>query len=255
MKTLNEIKVQYSNVAIESQKSNTTMALCRRDGNLLNRAPKVIAYLLVCCSLLSGGMSYQGPSSLFSRPRSQSSAWSSSLAYSSTADPPLDHNGAASRSFAQRMRETVLQQQQQQPKGTVPRSHIKQVTTLPEFRAVVCDCNQIVAVQWTAPWCRACQTVAPAFARLGAKYQNVRYVAVPSDKADGNLHVGFGIASVPYGHIYHPTAGLVEELRLKPQSFAAFERILHSYVLGSCALPTEPDAASGIYAAPYERSS
>ena len=51
-----------------------------------------------------------------------------------------------------------------------------------------------------------------------------------------------GVPSVPYGHIYHPTAGLVEEVKVSKPYFKAFKESLESYVRGSCDLPSDtPD--------------
>jgi thiol-disulfide isomerase/thioredoxin len=236
---------------------------------------------------------------------SSSSSSSSSLAYTSLTDPPLDHwalspvgdfnstptttstthSGTATASnnlgFVDRLRQTVLQQQVRQTK----QGHVQQVTTLAEFDQAVrgggggggtsTNKDQLVAVQWYAPWCRACKRTVPAFAALRSKLQSrrrtavdaavvdtvkgddsVRYVAVSAQTAQGKLHAGFGIVTVPYSHIYHPTAGLVEELKLhSPTMFAAFELILQSYVQGYCPLSDSIWAETGVYAAPYVRVS
>jgi thiol-disulfide isomerase/thioredoxin len=215
--------------------------------------------------------------------------YSSSLAYTTLTDPPLDSwtlppnstptttrgsgtTTASNLGFADRLRQTVLQQQERQTK----QGHVTQVATLAEFDQAVrgggigsstTNNDQIVAVQWYAPWCRACKRSVPAFAALRSKLSSrrtdvartndpVRYVAVSAQNAQGKLHAGFGIVTVPYSHIYHPTAGLVEELKLHtPAMFAAFELILQSYVQGYCPLSDTIWAETGVYAAPYVRVS
>jgi thiol-disulfide isomerase/thioredoxin len=185
-----------------------------------------------------------------------------SLSYSSLVDPPLDSSTAeTSRSFVERMRATVLQQQHKQQSSSVSStSRIPEITTLQEFHSVIQQNSQqrkVTFVQWYAPWCRACKKLQPVLDRLHRDEADaVSCVAVPSHKAADNLHVGFGIQTVPYGHIYHPTAGLVEELKLHPRTYhSTFARILQSYVDGYCTLADDVDATTGTYAAPYERVS
>lgn len=59
---------------------------------------------------------------------------------------------------------------------------------------------------------------------------------VPLTKENAYLHEGLGIPSLPYGHIYHPEAGLVEELKMKKKDgeFDNFARTLSTYIRGEC---------------------
>jgi len=43
-----------------------------------------------------------------------------------------------------------------------------------------------------------------------------------------------GVTSLPFGHIYHPTGGLVEETKMSKKHFANFARVLKSYANGLC---------------------
>jgi hypothetical protein len=58
------------------------------------------------------------------------------------------------------------------------------------------------------------------------------------------LFAASGVPSVPFAHIYHPDAGLVEELKISKPYFRDFKDSLNSYVIGSCDLPTEEDTIS-----------
>lgn len=40
--------------------------------------------------------------------------------------------------------------------------------------------------------------------------------------------------SLPFGHIYHPTGGLVEELKIAKKNFPKFARVLKYYLDGKC---------------------
>ena len=53
------------------------------------------------------------------------------------------------------------------------------------------------------------------------------------------LHEGLGVPSMPYGHIYYPRLGLVEERKLNRHVFADFERVLEDYDQGYCDVPGE----------------
>jgi thiol:disulfide interchange protein len=142
--------------------------------------------------------------------------------------------------------------------------HVMQVSTLQEFKKVVVDdaTDQVTAVRFYAPWCRSCHAIQGAFYRLGrvpdgestSKLPNVKFVQVAVGPENAALHQGLGVPSLPYAHIYHQSAGLVEELRMNKKLFGDFEQILQSYNDGACALPETVDPVSGVYEAPYERS-
>mmetsp|Transcript_6322 Transcript_6322/g.14275 ORF Transcript_6322/g.14275 Transcript_6322/m.14275 type:complete len:101 (-) Transcript_6322:252-554(-) len=55
------------------------------------------------------------------------------------------------------------------------------------------------------------------------------------------IHKGLGIKTVPFAHIYHPTAGLVEERRMSRRHISNFGKVLQSYVKGDCSI-VEGDA-------------
>lgn len=117
------------------------------------------------------------------------------------------------------------------PKTSVP----TEVVTIQEYKAVVADEKEkMVCVRFYAPWCKACKAVQQPFRKLCRNNPTVKFVEVPLTKENAFLHEGLGIPSLPYGHIYHPKAGLVEEQKIKKKEFAAFEQILRSYVKGGC---------------------
>ena len=45
-----------------------------------------------------------------------------------------------------------------------------------------------------------------------------------------------GVPSLPFGHIYHPTGGLVEEAKISKKFFPNFSRAVNNYVEGACDL-------------------
>ena len=60
---------------------------------------------------------------------------------------------------------------------------------------------------------------------------------------NANLHQGLDVPSLPYGHIYHPQAGLVEELKISRKYFRNLVRLVRWYDQGECKLD-EFDAVS-----------
>jgi thiol-disulfide isomerase/thioredoxin len=116
---------------------------------------------------------------------------------------------------------------------------------LEEYKKVVGDeKTKIVAVRFFAPWCKACKAVAPLFHRLTSEYPNVMFVDVPVTEQNANLHQGLGVPCLPFGHIYHPTSGLVEELKLSRKVFSTYAKVLKTYVEGECLVEDVLDRSS-----------
>lgn len=110
-----------------------------------------------------------------------------------------------------------------------------EVLTIQEYKAVVADeKEQMVCVRFYAPWCKACKAVQQPFRKLCRENPSVKFVEVPLTKENAFLHEGLGIPSLPYGHIYHPEAGLVEEHKIKKKEFPAFAQVLGTYVREGC---------------------
>ena len=72
---------------------------------------------------------------------------------------------------------------------------------------------------------------------MAVKHPDAIFVDVPVTNENASLHQGLGVPSLPFGHIYHPTAGLVEELRFTRKLVPDFHKTLESYITGSCELP------------------
>lgn len=174
---------------------------------------------------------------------------STSRQYATTVEhPPPDTSD-----FAKRMRSIALPPPpKKKPKTVGGRpSNVIEVTTLEDYKEVVADeTNKIVAVRFYAPWCRACKAAAPSFYRVARELEDkVKFVDVPVTKESTKIHQGLQVPSIPFSHVYHPDAGLVEELRMSRTRFPVFEQALKSYVSGSCEVadfnysdPTNQDA-------------
>ena len=78
--------------------------------------------------------------------------------------------------------------------------------------------------------------MAPYFYKLAQTYKDIQFVEVPVTDKNANLHQGLSVPSLPYGHIYHPHGGLVEELKINRKHFSKFAKIVHSYAQTTCDL-------------------
>lgn len=112
--------------------------------------------------------------------------------------------------------------------------NLKIVKTLDDYKKIIGKTDKLVVVRFYAPWCKACKAIAPAFYRLATKYPNVLFVDVPVTPENANLHQGLGVSSLPFGHLYDPTGGLVEEMKMSKRFFPAFARALKMYADGIC---------------------
>jgi hypothetical protein len=96
---------------------------------------------------------------------------------------------------------------------------------------------------------QACKAVTPFFHRMAASHPDVVFVEVPVTPQTAAIHQGLGVPSLPFGHLYHPASGLVEEMKLTRKHISAFECRLDCYLQGSCDLSsqdvwTTPDSDS-----------
>lgn len=207
-------------------------------------------------------------------PSSPSSPASRSFPFSRRQQPQSAHAGtyaptpsslstsAASSgvaSFERRMRDLVLgnrEKQQQQhhldppPSGATHAgaqhhhmpSNVKVVDSLADYKQIVGEeQNKMVCVRFYAPWCKACQAVAPMYYKLAMAHPDTIFVDVPVTSSNSNLHQGLGVPSLPYGHIYHPQCGLVEEMKLTRKYVQAFGKRLDCYIQGYCELPDDAE--------------
>ena len=120
---------------------------------------------------------------------------------------------------------------------------VQMVDTLEDYKRVVVDeTERMVVVRFFAPWCKSCKAAQPLFRKMVAEHSpGVKFVEVPLTKETAYIHEGLGVPSVPFGHIYHPEGGLVEEKKISKKVFKEFREAVDSYVRGSCDLPIEEE--------------
>jgi len=124
--------------------------------------------------------------------------------------------------------------------------NLRIVETLEEYKKVIKGNNdKIVVVRFYAPWCKACKAIAPAYYRLAGVYKNTLFLDIPVSPDNSNLHQGLGVPSLPFGHIYHPSGGLVEETKISKKYFPNFARVLKTYIEGICDVEEHEDSSVG----------
>jgi len=172
---------------------------------------------------------------------------SSSALTSSTVSADAGEHSSSS-SFASSTLQSVLTKAKEASKSIIcaPHpAHVRRIETIQEYKEHVVDVtDRIVVVRFFATWCRSCKAIEKLFYRTSFRYCNsssggVSFVEVPVTKANAFLAEGLGVPSFPYGHIYHPQAGLVEEMRISKPHYKNFEAILACHVQGWCDVPQE----------------
>jgi len=130
---------------------------------------------------------------------------------------------------------------------------VQTIHTLEEFLELIRvdekhEDRPIIVIQWHAKWCKACQAILPLYYKLARKYQEheeqtrVKFVQIAVTDKNLNLHQEFvGLPSLPYAHIYHPSYGLVEELKVSKPRFRKFEQAIQRHTSGFCESPCGDD--------------
>ena len=128
---------------------------------------------------------------------------------------------------------------------------VHEAVSLAAYKKLVADEDErIVVVRFYAKWCRACKAVEPSFYRMARSMPDVKFVEVPVLEENANLHQGLGVPALPFAHIYSPTAGLVEELRMTKKEFKTFQQVVNTYRNGECT-ELEMDRESGLFLSPF----
>jgi thiol-disulfide isomerase/thioredoxin len=130
--------------------------------------------------------------------------------------------------------------------GQSKTKRVPDITTLEDYkREVAQEHDKLVVVRFYAPWCRACKAIANSFSQLPHLYPHVKFVQVPLNKDTTIIHTGMGVPSLPYGHIYHPDVGLVEERKISRNHFRTFrDEVLQTYVDGYCPVQYSDDGST-----------
>jgi thiol-disulfide isomerase/thioredoxin len=142
--------------------------------------------------------------------------------------------------------------------GLIPFSSVvRQVKNLQEYIAMlrdevvnVHDANApITVVRFYSMHCPACQKAQPAYfgmirKHLAQQQQNqeqrrrgINWVDVQANSSNLDLQQALGLKTIPTGLIYHPQAGLVEEMSFGKKNLKNVEEKIQSYLDNECQIP------------------
>jgi len=120
------------------------------------------------------------------------------------------------------------------------RQIVSVLATLEDFESeVLAENERMVVVRFQAPWCKTCKAIEVAYNRLAEANPEIKFVDVVLTDKNIDLRNTVNVWAVPFGHVYHPDAGLVEANPLDRRRFSIFKRVLASYRFGECAVPEE----------------
>jgi thiol-disulfide isomerase/thioredoxin len=107
----------------------------------------------------------------------------------------------------------------------------------------------LMVVRFHATYCAACKRAAPSFHRMVRKFvtssstapfnnnnnnNNIQWVDVAVSKHNVDLQKHVGLKSIPSAFLYHPHAGLVEQLSINKNKLPQFQETLETYLEGKC---------------------
>lgn len=110
-----------------------------------------------------------------------------------------------------------------------------------EFDAQVrSEADKLVVVRFHSPYCPACKSISVSYDRLvKTSSPQIKFVDCIVQDRNDMIPYGLDVPATPYGMIWHPGAGLVEQSAIPRRQFSKFKKILKWYAKGECDLPEE----------------
>jgi len=121
-------------------------------------------------------------------------------------------------------------------------------------RLVVKEPHRLTVVRIHAPFCRACKAMSPLLERFARDSPDINFVQVAWNRQDPEvtqLIRSLNVNKVPFGQVYMPQVGLVEQTNMGKKYFADVAKIVESYAMGFCELPEQVNDHSKVYESPY----
>ncbi|KAL7525732.1 hypothetical protein ACHAXR_002219 [Thalassiosira sp. AJA248-18] len=132
-------------------------------------------------------------------------------------------------------------------KGKTKPLHVESIAEYKE--KVVDEKESITVVRFFSRYCKSCRASEPLFYKLARDFQQhgVNFVEVPLTEDTKVLHAALEVPSLPWTHIYHPDAGLVEERKVSKKHIDEVRQALRCYVYGECDLDDAPADCMNVY--------
>ena len=142
------------------------------------------------------------------------------------------------------------------------KTNIIHVESVEEYKEKVVNENECISVvRFYSQYCKSCRASEPLFYKLASDFSNVsaedshlhddgikvHFVEVPLNKHTSILHEALEVPSLPWSHIYHPDAGLVEERAVSKKYINEVRKCLRCYVYGECDLEDAPADCKEVY--------
>ena len=139
-------------------------------------------------------------------------------------------------------------------KRSLPNNMIE-VSSKAELMNILQSSNQLTVVRFHAPFCKACKAMAPYLQRFAMQHMHdINFVEVAVDTRNPEIVTmmkEFGITKVPYGLVYHPDMGIVQQANFNKRYFRNVSQMIETYVNGLCQLPQDVNEYSQVYTSPY----
>ena len=139
-------------------------------------------------------------------------------------------------------------------KRNLPNNMIE-VSSKAELMNILQSSNQLTVVRFHAPFCKACKAMAPYLQRFAMQHiHDINFVEVAVDTRNPEIVTmmkEFGITKVPYGLVYHPDMGIVQQANFNKRYFRNVSQMIETYVNGLCQLPQDVNEYSQVYTSPY----
>ena len=139
-------------------------------------------------------------------------------------------------------------------KRSLPNNMIE-VSSKAELMNILQSSNQLTVVRFHAPFCKACKAMAPYLQRFAMQHiHDINFVEVAVDTRNPEIVTmmkEFGITKVPYGLVYHPDMGIVQQANFNKRYFRNVSQMIETYVNGLCQLPQDVNEYSQVYTSPY----
>lgn len=120
-------------------------------------------------------------------------------------------------------------------KSTTAGEHVLKLETLEQLKnALNFNKDRVVVVRFFSHQCKSCAAVTPKLNRLARLNPKARFIDIPITKDNPDVQKEMNIYAVPFGHIYYPTTGLVEEVKMSKTHWSDFEDIFYSYMNHAC---------------------
>jgi thioredoxin 1 len=119
--------------------------------------------------------------------------------------------------------------------------HIASAQELVDELAAAARADELVVVDFFAPWCGACRTLFPKLKQIAGAHPDVRFLAVNFEESKA-LARGLGVKVLPFFHFYRGAEGRVDAFAASLSKAAKLRDAIESHKSARCFLEEAPAA-------------